>query len=444
MGILVYLLILRLKRIFDIKAHPVKTISILLAFIFAVFYGVLFSSIYNSIDTKKIYLSKHELELYLILTLMIITLIRGFFPSYQSIKIFIPQNFPVAKVKKFFYNLLNEFICPYYLGLILFTGTFSFLMKGDRFIFIINTLLWITIIHLFKRILQLFIEFRTRKSIILIIPFVTGVFILLSFLYFRIDLINYNLIASIFLLTLLISNIIIENSIVDSKQKTMKETVRKQLTNPVIKIIVGNSKLRTILISSLLVKFLLVLTNANMLLKSNDLPGFYLYLVNLFLSPAILFTYILNNTFGYLRSMWLTMNKAGVSLIYYSKNIFKIYLVMILPDAIITFLLEYFFNLLSIEYILIYVTSGFVLLIIGIVNSFYFPKKIESLFSFRNNTSLRANLISIITVTLIIFITNISIIFSLFVSISGSIVIYNFFRNRILRNRYKIFSAVYR
>jgi len=98
------------------------------------------------------------------------------------------------------------------------------------------------------------------------------------------------------------------------------------------------------------------------------------------------------------------MNKAGVSLFYYSKNIFKIFLVMILFDAIVAFLLEYFFNLLSLENIVIYITSGFVLLIIGIVNSFYFPKKIESLFSFRSNTFLKANLISLLTVTLIIFI----------------------------------------
>mgnify|MGYP006870514197 CR=1 FL=1 len=66
-----------------------------------------------------------------------------------------------------FYNkkYFGQMCCPYYLGLILFTGTFSILMKGNRLIFIITISLWILIIHLFKRILQLFIEFRTRESI---------------------------------------------------------------------------------------------------------------------------------------------------------------------------------------------------------------------------------------------------------------------------------------
>jgi hypothetical protein len=444
MGILTYLIFLRIKRIFDFKSHPIKTMSILLLMGLFVYYGFLFAQLYHSNKFQQKVLSQDLFREYLILALMIITFLKGFIPVYVPMKKVISSNYPISQIKKYLFNLINEFIYPFYFSIVLFVLTFSLLMdkKGSKFLII--SLFGVIISHLFRRMFQFFLEFRIKgKSS----SFILGTSLICAILYFflfnkYVIYVNYTISFSI-MIVLLSFNFLIER-----KGKNPKRIIKKDVKKRIhfkwfLKVLFNNHSIRIMLFVAVLFKLFFILINWDTITRQIATSSELKYFLNLFLSPLILFTYIFNNYFAFSKSMWLTMNKVGLDLYSYSLQIFKLFIIPLIIDTIFAMSVYILLGDLNYKNMLIYLNSGFVLFVIGILNSFYFPKKFQGTFSFRGNTTVRANLISITSVGIIIYLSTISPLISTLFSISMAFSIYYFTRNKILNNRYKLFETLF-
>lgn len=444
MGILIYLITLRLKRIFDFKSHPVRTIGVALFLVIAILYGFLFAQLSNSQEFQVKTLPQNEFAQYIVFSLAIITFLRGFFPTYVPLRNILPKSYPLRKTARLLHNLIYEFVYPFYLGIILFVLTFSVQMNGDRIKFFLIAFSWIVISHLLKRLIQFCIEFRFKEINIFFISLTIIVLVVPYFLFFNISSVYINYaITLLIIIVLLLMNFLFESTSKELKSIIVRNSKKKERITYHIKLLLNNNSLRTMVLVALFMKIFFVLLNMNLFTEQSELPAEVAFFLNFILSPIFLFTYLFNNFFGFSRSIWLSMNKVGVGLFSYYKQILKVLAIPIILDAIITISFLIFFDVLNYTNLLIYINNCFLLIVTCVINSFYFPKKVTSLFSIKSNTSIWASVLSMISVAVVILLLD----FSPFVSITFSAVlalsIYDFFRDKILKNRYKIFRTIF-
>lgn len=444
MGVLIYLTALRVKRIFDFKAHPVKTIGTIFFLLIAGFYGYLFAFLTDSREFQKV-LPQVEFIRYLISMLVVITFLRGFIPSYVPIKNMITQNYPIGKTRRFIYNLFSEFIYPFYFGMILFVFSFSFNVGAEGSVFSLIALSWIVISHLFKRLIQFSIEFSFEKKDNLLIVFILSALIILYFIFLdKIEMYTNYAVTISGIVALLSFNYLFQNKYLESKQLVNKVPKKKYFNMFIIKLLFNNNSLRTMIFVSVIMKSLFTLMNMENLRNPNEMSWFWEVFLNFILSPLILFTYVFNNYFGFAKSTWLTINKSGAEVTSYLFLLLKMLSLPLIIDAAVAITFYIYFNMFNYANIMIYINSTIVLFFIGFINSFYLSRKVQSMFSFRANVSIMANVLSMISVAGIILLANISIIVSVIVSVSVSLGLYYFAEKKILLNRYEIFTTLFR
>ncbi len=444
MGILIYLTALRVKRIFDFKSYPLKTIGTLLFIIITIFYGYLFAYLFNSREYRKV-LPQSEFIRYLISMLVVITFLRGFIPSYVPIKNMIPQNYPISKARRFLYNLFSEFIYPFYLGIILFALSFSFNVGVGGIKIALIALSWIIISHLFKRLIQFSIEFNFEKKDNLFIVLILSVLIVSYFILFdKIEIYTNYAITLSTIVALLSFNYLFQKKYKESKQLVNKVPKKKYFNMFIIKLLFNNNSLRTMIFVSVIMKSLFTLMNMENLRNPNEMSWFWEVFLNFILSPLILFTYVFNNYFGFAKSTWLTINKSGAEVTSYLFLLLKMLSLPLIIDAAVAITFYIYFNMFNYANIMIYINSTIVLFFIGFINSFYLSRKVQSLFSFRANVSFMANVVSMISVAGIILLANISIIISVSVSILVSLGIYYYAERKMPLNRHEIFTTLFR
>lgn len=444
MGVLIYLAALRVKRIFDFKSHPAKTIGTIFFLLIASFYGYLFAYLFNSREYQKV-LPQSELIRYLISMLTVITFLRGFIPSYVPIKNIIPKNYPVSKAKRFLYNLINELIYPFYFGMILFVLTFSINIGSEGIKFSFIALSWIVISHLLKRLIQFSIEFNFEKKDILLTVFILSVLIVSYFILFdKIEIYTNYAVTLSALVALLAVNFLFQNKYKESKQLVNKVSKKEYFNMYIIKLLFNNNSLRTMIFVSVIMKSFFAFGNMGSMMNRNEISMFWEAFLNFILSPLILFTYVFNNSFGFAKTTWLTINKVGADLSSYFIFLLKMVAIPLMIDAGVGIIFYVYLNIFNYTNIMIYINSAIVLFFIGLINSFYFPIKVQGLFSFRANVSIMANVVSMISVAGIILLANISIIISVSVSILVSFGIYYYAEKKMSLNRYEIFTTLFR
>ncbi|SDZ74542.1 hypothetical protein SAMN05192529_101166 [Arachidicoccus rhizosphaerae] len=132
----------------------------------------------------------------------------------------------------------------------------------------------------------------------------------------------------------------------------------------------------------------------------SELPPLYL----MFLSPIFIFTGIFNNSFGYFRSLYLSI------WLYQDKTFayIKIFGTLILPflmfDAAISLTFLAWTKLLSLENVILYFSSALYLILVAVMCSCLLPKKVDitTISAVQKNTSSLAGLFSMIPMLLVI------------------------------------------
>lgn len=444
MGILVYLIALRVKRIFDFKTHPIKTISVVLLFCVSVFYGYTFAYLYNSPNFQEKLLSHNEFKHYIILSLAIITLLRGFFPSYIPLKNIIACNYPLSKMEKFSYNIINEFIYPFYFGIILFVTTFSVLVNSGDFKFLIIAFFWIIISHFLKRLVQFLIEAKLQGiNIYLVFP---PILALIAFYHFFFnDMVEYfNYAISFITLTVLISlNYLFEYKGKEPKISTKASSKNTTQNLYFIKLLLNNKLLRSMSLISIVYKAFFLLMIWNLLQKNGGAFSKSEIVLYIFISPLVLFSYFFNNFFGFSRTMWLSMNKVGANVITFSKEMLKVLFVPLTIDTVLTIVILVVLDKLNYAYVSFYISNVIILFAIGVTNSFCFPKQVKSVFTMSGNTSILGNVFSLLALALIVVLTKYFIYTNIFFSFFIVLSLYFVINKRISGTRYKLFKKLF-
>lgn len=443
MGILIYIAILRISRLFSIKNHSLRTIGISLFLIVSILYGYVFSVIYNFIEIPKKTLTQFEFENYIIIVFVLITFVRGFFPVYAPIKDVITNNYPIRPIKKFLINITNEFIYPFYFGVILFWMTFSVMTSFEGFNLTIVTLSWVIISHLIKRLLQLIIEFQLKEKKIYFLYSMVFVSLILHIIvgyeippYFR------PLISLFTGIVILSFNYKLGKNI--KSLSTINLTQFKWIEGKCyVKILLRNKPLRTMLIVAVFMKILIIIYwNVFNISDNTNIYITEIYL-SLILSPILLFTYIFNNIFGFSPALWLSLYKNGARIKSYVIEMFNILLIPLFIDAMLSTVFYLLTDNLNSSYLLFYICCSIILFALSVFCSFIFPKKIENVISIKGNTSHLASLISILSAVMLYYLGEYNTLLYIAATIVVAVGLYHITLKYFQNTGHKIFQTLF-
>jgi len=418
---IIYLIILKIKKIFDFKNNVIKSLSILGIFFLLIFYGYFLAQLTVLDVFRKFYIYEETSISIVILFLTIITFLRGIFPVYISLKNILLPTHPVNIYHKFFLNLVNEILTPFYLGIFVFCLSFSFSLKEPSLYLFFKMIICVGITHLLKRLIQILIECRiyvfnkTKLFVIVMLGFI------IQAIVFWFEIYLYEV---IFLL-LNFSLLVIINMFIDHNPREGIIFTLKRINFLKSKwgyLILNNKILRVHFLICVFLK-VFILTVFLIDLKNIDRGSESLeFIITFALLPAPIFLYYFNNIFGYTRTIIFTSLKADTSLIQFIKIKLNLILLPLVVDLLITI---FFLNLFEEKFnfgILMYVNGFIVLFTVSVFSSIFFAKKINKVFTSGVNTSFIGNAISLCSVGVTLSLTHNFGIISLFMFLSFSVI----------------------
>jgi len=451
MRLLKFLLLKRLGYFFSTKNWTNLFIEIYyLVSLLLIAYGS--SQFYNSDFNKK--KSGYPLLGLIFFGVIVFSLpiIVKFFPSFKQKRNYIDNKFPLEKRQIVFidiivfslmktlnfsivisiitFYLFSNDIDSYELMLLFLLFLFGFLLSEG----IINAISW-------------------RKKLFGFISLLMGVLILFYFVYadfFHIWVVN------LLLVTFIITHFIIYYYYYDTKKKeyikytTVKKSKRKN-SNYIIKILKNKQLYTSTLNIAFFIKtaFLTLYFLTAKIVIVNGFPDNILIFI--FVTPALLFTYVYNNTWGFFKAVVINEIIAKNSLTAYFKLYMKLVIPALIVDLLISFLSMAIFKYNTLNTVVTYCVLSFFYFSLGFLSSFIRYINIDNEISFktlRTNTSQLISLFNVlpIVVLFICYKDSLSLLifeFS-FILLSGIIFFFVFKYPKHLTSipRQKIFSSI--
>ncbi len=404
--LLKYLTVLKFTNYFSGKWKIVKIAG-------TVFWLIIVSGyIYTSnmlIDAQFLGKIKNiNITVWLNILVVLLILLKDFIPAYRANKNVAFPVFPLNYRLKNIINSLYEFLSPFYLMIILFfVGIFLFnyyYMTIDLAISICMILYAFSFNRLFKNILENNLSGNKNR---LFIPAVISLLLLLIIIYtFNSNLVSKFIIAVVSFMTVSSLLIIIITNRTNVYIKQIPDgNIRDNLY---LNLLFVNKKLRLPLIVGFLLKvFILALFTIGLQIKNRAI--FSDYILWLFISPAIIFTYLLNNFLGYQRELFLAFELSGKNisrlLSIYITSFLTIFFIDILI-SFVTLIINGFFNINSVIY---YLTASICFLLTGMIFSLANPKVVLNKNPFiisGNSIPFIANLVTISELGILLLIRN--------------------------------------
>ena len=258
MGILIFIITLRLKRILLFNHHPIRTAGILLSLLLSILYGLIISYIFNSYNFPINNFSRKDFILSVILALAIITFLHGFFPTYTPLHRIISNNYPIGRLNKFICNIANEFMSPFYLVISVFILIVSSLINSKGFEILIFAIGWVIISHMLKRLVKLFIQFQINgvNNYLIITLSIIGILIYSQYITAMATIFN-QLISLMVLAFLFILNYKLDSN--NDETTAIEHNKRKYGIGFSLKLLFNNRSLRIVSILTIVMKILFFL-----------------------------------------------------------------------------------------------------------------------------------------------------------------------------------------
>lgn len=437
MGILAYVIVNRLKQIFNFKRNITRSIFYLITILGAMLYGLLFIFATNLPEVLK---NKEMIYTTIISNLIIITLLRNFVPSYKKIVNIIPNHYPYNNIRRNILNLINDFINMLTLSFIAFLLPLLILPN----ILTIFQVIYIFIIYLnsflFARILQILIEYKTINLPKILILLCLVILFFLNIYFYQ----------NAIVITLSTISIIYFNVFINYEKKEFINTAfvfgqksKVSLSHLYFK----NENLRTVFVLTILNKIGLLII-VLILLNTEKYAIFKEYIFLLSLTPFFIFMNYFNNIFGLIPSLWLTLDKNLVNIYPIIGKVLKLLILPLIIDVIITLIYIIIFTEYQIfNMIGFYISSFLICLSLSFLSMIIFPKKINKVMGVNNKSGTTSTTISLITflfLILNILVFKYSQLFS--VSISMLILFISLISlNKVYeQNHYKIFLTLFK
>ncbi|OHX67115.1 oligosaccharide repeat unit polymerase [Flammeovirga pacifica] len=360
------------------------------AFTFGISYDIIFQN-KNDIAISFIHISG--------LLSSVSLMIKDFFPTYRNVIFINSSRYNLKKINLFKLILINElFNLPLILYFIFLTTfiLFSNYISTNDFLIIISYGIVIFYLNIYIRI---FIELKNK--LLFMINLISILITSILFIYFKIYYIS---IVSLFILNfLLYISIYKENSIKYKKKYKIKLPIFK---DSIYFILIKDKHSLINIITALAGKIVMIIAILSPLKKiflGIDYWGLIIF------SPAMYFTYYLNNFFGY--------NKTLLLNIIQSREKFKLINKLFLKNTFILYTIDFFILIIVVTYIELnnidlllktqeilfyFLLSAIILPQIGLFISYKFPIKIEKSLTNKSNTSIIGVIITMSTVSIIL------------------------------------------
>jgi hypothetical protein len=389
-----YLFKIKLKSIFTGSNISIPNIWRVFFLLVAASYGFGFSELKVRLTASSINMDSNLLPITDFFIWLVI-LFNNFFPVYKPLT-YPFDIYPISTGKKFLAHITLEFINPLY---IYFTSFYlsAYLFKGITLVELAISLLLLLTSIFAQQVLRLFIQ-ESRKIFWLLILLTNAAIWIVTFYYYYTEyLIVLLALASLFsslsgiymryALPLFLGNFSAKKHIHDSVQRTNQTTLLLRR--------------KTIYVSLLVCYMAKLLLSVAGYGKPVTQGQYISFAVAIALSPALLFTYIFNNYFGYARELWLYLYKdAGRhSMLLFIKSLY----LPLLPDLLLTISVSYFYQLPFTLAFTHYLFCLVLYLCSGLAASFYFPIKITGIVSFKtlkNNTNIPVAIFNFIVAAL--------------------------------------------
>lgn len=383
---MIHLLILyKLKFFLRRFKNPWNVVMALFLLSTAWAYGAIYGVISNKLTSGVTgIISVEQFRYYTLLAVAGITLARMVFPNYVPMKQLFPGYYPVSRIEKYLTSLVVDFQKPFFLYILVFIFSGYYYLETSALQFLITGLLVVVNSHLVRRFLQYLIDYETKSSW----WFVHGLGALTILSVIGVLIFANMEVPHLLLLLLLVlasAGFLQEISIRSSRQGEILSKSNKLHILP--KLLLNNKMARLPLVFGLIFKsFILCMIFLAAKLKGKDLfdEQFVLWI---FATPLILFTYVFDNMWGFWKSLWLNLElRMGQHKTLVGFGL-RLMLIPLLLDFLVTMPLL-LFSRKDYQFIVIfYLTTAAYLVTMSFFWSVITPRKIMSFFHMKASTS---------------------------------------------------------
>ncbi len=424
-------------------------LRLLLLFFLVLAFGVYSVGLGFALEPLSKDLEKDPNEVLLIAfgILSAVILMTQFFPTVKTKNTWIPKVYPVSLFVRFTTEVIIDFLSGPTLGAIIFMTIPFFISSAFELGTYVNICLHLVSLQLLLRAFHTFFQdhLNWKKSTLHagIGALLVGICINVFSSY---ALANYWWLAAVGFYLIKVGAYFIEGAILERKSSQTSLSTRSYNSWRLSWSLAWNTKtVRTPLAIGLLMKLLFGVGFFAGVFNDDDAQSFMkLYLVFFLLSPLQLFTYVFNNLWGYMSSVWLTVDKINPS---YS-ILFRVYLsiisVPLLIDICFSAILLIFIDTDLLFVAGLYFGSLVLNLFGGMLWSIYFPKPVKQAMKMGgSNTAIISNLAAM-SITFALFALRVSPWFYLIIPLFmiGSWIIHRILLEDYSNKRHMIYNKI--
>src|SRR5699024_10933544 len=330
-----YYLWYKLKFVFSPSNNFWGFIFFLLLIPLAVFYGMGAAIL---VDGDLIELSEstsRAIEMGLLGLIAGTTFLRGFFPSYNPIRSYFKNFHPISPLSRYMLNIIGDLISGYFVIMGIFVAAFFFFSTTVAIEYLGYLVIALIGAHISRRFFQHLFENKIkpdRQFLYLLLACLSLFFLSAGFPFFT-EGFTFWPIVSCFCF-LILADFVLEELCFKEQEKS-KSTARTN-RNYTINLLWQNKTVRTTLIVAETFKVLMLSLDLILYYKTGAHFANNVFIPFLFVSPLILFTYLFNNSWGYLRHFWITADQALST----GRDLFWLYLKILWLPLVLDFIIS--------------------------------------------------------------------------------------------------------
>ncbi|MDP4196000.1 MAG: hypothetical protein Q8940_13175 [Bacteroidota bacterium] len=413
MNLISFLFKSRIKFYFTGKGATSRILGLIGFSFLAIFYGFVIGFFLDNSYREINGFDRFNLIRGINLFVFVSTLTRAYLPSYKPKMDLISSVYPVSLVRRFFIDWLMDFLYPYFFVFLLFFSVVKATSAIYDLSYFFQSLIVLLSAHIIRRIIQTFAERKTElkffEFILIISTALVSSFVLIQNNVLKLNH-NFLSLALTFAsyITLSVVDYIVSSSVIELKRVSTQRRntlLQKEIFNSFYtSFIFKNRAARKSILVAFLLKVVIMLLDLVMMAHNNTHLFDNIYVVFIYVSPLILYSYVYSNTWGFYRTLWLTVDKCTSGF----KPLFLMQMkIMILPFTIDLLLASVYFFLNASDMafgFLFYFVSLVIVICLSIYSSVVAARYVEKPLSFRANSSVAFRMISVFAVMSLILI----------------------------------------
>lgn len=398
MDLIFYFTAIKVKKLFNPRQNTLEFLALLFFVFMGLSYGWGFAGLLDGrfFETPDHFSASFKNGFLMLIG--IFTLGRGYFPVHTPLQSCFRPFHPLGPLTRFLLHYLNDLLATYFLAfgafifsVVVFSASLDF-GTGLQFVFALVGS------HCLRRIIQTATEHKLiigKKARIWLILSLSAIAVALTVQIFT-GGVYYLISEFVFAILIFVGYVVEEETYREEAQSHQSE--KSALSFSFDMVWRNNTARFSILIAFLFKAFLLLIDTITYNKSGRHLFG-NIFIVWLFASPAILFTYVFNNTWGYWRNFWLLLEKSlggGLAVI---KMAFRLLWIPLLADFLISLVYFCFSDHLLGPGLAMYLCSAFVLGSFCFFWSTQFPSFIQNPVSLKTNTSTLSSIATVLIVS---------------------------------------------